>query len=211
MPSATAVSQACEDVRRFLEDNALLVFDLAFTDIDMAEVIPQSHIRDKVRAASAAEIAGDRREAIALLAEAYAGRYAASPRPDFSFEPIKIPLRQDVISAILWQPAHPQRQRPPGGAHELAGQISAVTKAVQEMQEALQVMSLGIDYRQYYRFRLITPDIVYYADGHSERKFMTDDYTPTAQEFEYCRQFIITMALRIADLEVHTIEPSWLS
>jgi hypothetical protein len=211
MPSATAISQACEDVRRFLEDNALSVFSLAFTDIDMAEVIPQAQIRDKVRAASAAEISGDRVEAMALLAEAYAERYAASPRPDFSFGPsITTLLRQGAISAILWQPAHPQRRRPPGGAHQLAEQISQVTEAAQEMQDALRIMSLGIDYRQYHRFQLVTPDIVYYIDGHSERQF-PPDYAPTVEEFEYCRQFMIIVALRIADLEAHTIEPSWLS
>jgi hypothetical protein len=71
-------------------------------------------------------------------------------------------------------------------------------------------MSLGIDYRQYHRFRMITPDIVHFIDGHSERQF-PDDYAPTVEEFEYCRQFIITVALRMADLEAHTIEPSWLS
>jgi hypothetical protein len=51
---------------------------------------------------------------------------------------------------------------------------------------------------------------VYFADGHSERQFM-DDYAPTVEEFEYCRQFIITVALRMAELERHTIEPYWLS
>ena len=210
MPSATAVSQACEDVRRFLEDNTVSVFSLRFSDIDMAEIIPQTQIRNKVRAATAAEISGDRVEAMALLAEAYAERYATSPRPDFNFEPIKNQLPEDAISAILWQPARPQRRRPPGGAHQLAQQIGAVTRAVRDMQDALQVMSLGIDYRQYYRFRLITPDIAYYVDGHSERQF-PPDYAPTSEEFEYCRQFIITVALRIADLEPHIIEPSWLS
>jgi hypothetical protein len=212
MPSATAVSQACEDVRRFLEDNTLSVFSLAFTDIDMAEVIPQAHIRDKVRAASAAEISGDRMEAIALLAEAYAERYTASPRSDSSFGPsIRTQLPQGAIAAILWQPAHPQRPRPPGDHHQLAEQISQVTKAVQEMQSALEIMSLGIDYRQFQRFLLITPGIAHFVDGHSERRFMDDDHVPTVEEFEYCRQFIITLALRMAEREPHTIEPSWWS
>lgn len=211
VPSTAAVSQACEDVRRFLEDSTLSVFSLEFINIDMAEVIPQPQIRDKVRAASAAEVSGERVEAMALLAEAYDQRYANSAPPDFSFGPsIRTPLHQSAISAILWHSTDPQRRRPPGGAHQLAEQISQVTQAVQEMQSALRIMSLGIDYRQYHRFQLITPDIVHFMDGHSERQF-PPGYAPTAEEFEYCRQFIITVALRMADLEAHTIEPSWLS
>jgi hypothetical protein len=78
------------------------------------------------------------------------------------------------------------------------------------MQQGLRVMALGIDYRQFYRFKLLTPDIVYFVDGHSERHSI-DGYSATSEEFEYCRQFIITVALRMTELEAHTVEPSWMS
>jgi hypothetical protein len=63
---------------------------------------------------------------------------------------------------------------------------------------------------QFQRFKLLTPDIVYFVDGHSERRSI-DGYLPTSEEFEYCRQFIIAVALRMAELEAHTVEPSWMS
>jgi len=48
LPGATATADAREDVRRFLEENTPLVFGIGFADIDMAEVIPQQLIADKV-------------------------------------------------------------------------------------------------------------------------------------------------------------------
>lgn len=60
-------------MRRFLEENTPLVFGIAFAEIDMAEVIPQKDVADKVRAANAAAAAAayDLPEAMGLLAEAY--------------------------------------------------------------------------------------------------------------------------------------------
>ena len=71
LPSATAIAQACTDVRAFLEANTLIVFGMPFDTIDMAEVIPQTGVRDKVRAATAAAVGGDLTDAMGLLAEAY--------------------------------------------------------------------------------------------------------------------------------------------
>lgn len=64
LPSATAVAQACIDVRAFLEANTLIVFGMPFDTIDVAEVIPQAGVRGKVRAATAAVAGRDLTEAM---------------------------------------------------------------------------------------------------------------------------------------------------
>ena len=50
-----------------MEENTPLVFGIAFAEIDMAEVIPQQPVADKVRAANAAAAAYDLPEAMGLL------------------------------------------------------------------------------------------------------------------------------------------------
>jgi hypothetical protein len=70
--------------------------------------------------------------------------------------------------------------------------------AAREMRLAMRVMVLGIDYRQSARFKRLTPSIRYFADQHSERRTGTG-YAPTSADFEFCRQFVITAALRIAE------------
>lgn len=207
VPSATAVAQACEDVRRFFEDNARLVFGLALAEVDMAEVVPQAEVRDKLRAANTAQRSGDLREAIGLLAEA--GALALTS--EYSFGPfLRNTLSTNEITATLWQPRSPKRTQPTGGAHELAVQITALTDAGRRMQEGLQIMALGIDYRQFQRFQLITPAIVHQHDGRVERRYAGES-APTADELDYAKQFVVTVALRMAELEPYLAEPSWLS
>jgi hypothetical protein len=71
LPSAEDVDDARSSVTGFLEDNAPKVFGLEFSAIDMADVVPQERARASLKAAAAAESAGDRTEAMAQLAEAF--------------------------------------------------------------------------------------------------------------------------------------------
>ena len=203
MPRASEIDRACTDVRAFLEANTLSVFGMPFDTIDMAEVIPQAGVRDKVRAATGAAADSNLMEAMGLLAEAYDELFGI-PGPTV---PSGIPRFGDTIRPIsdrdmsgALRPATGDRTwRPIGSNPQLLG--SAIAKqmnATREMQLAMQVMALGLDYRQFARFRQLTPSIVYFMDGHSERRTGTG-YTPTSADFEFCRQFVITAALRIAE------------
>jgi hypothetical protein len=202
LPSAAAIAQACADVRAFLEANTLTVLGMPFDTIDMAEVIPQAGVRDKVRAATAAA-GGDLTEAMGLLAEAYnellgiPGRAVPSGVPHFGGT-IR-PIRESDIAAAL-KPTPGDRTRRPVGAdpRRLASAIGDLMEATREMQLAMRVMALSIDYRQYARFKQLTPSIVYFiTDLHGERR-TPPGYAPTNADFEFCRQFVITAALRIA-------------
>lgn len=215
LPSAAAVDQACGDVRSFLEDNTLAVFGITFAEIDMAEVIPQPEIRDKVKAASARAQSGELVEAIRILAEAYKelfdddGMQLHHELAGFG-QTVGAHLSDGEIARVLWRPAdqHGSIRRPAGGAGALASQIGKVTRAVQEMQQGLRVMALGIDYRQFSRFQQLTVYITDFMEGRSERDSVPG-YAPTNDEFGFCRQFIITVALRMAELQAYAAEPSW--
>jgi hypothetical protein len=203
MPSAAAIARACDDVRAFLEANTLTVFGMPFDAIDMAEVIPQAGVRDKVRSATAAAVGGNFTEAMGLLAEAYdelfgvPGPPASSPTARFG-DTVK-PIREQDLAAAL-RPASGDRTRRPIGAtpHLLASAIASLSDATREMQSAMRVMGLGIDYRQFARFRQLTPTITYGMGGNTERHARTG-YAPTSADFEFCRQFVITAALRVAE------------
>lgn len=203
LPSAAAIAQACADVRAFLEANTLTVFGMPLDTIDMAEVIPQAVVRNKVRAATAAATGGDLTEAMGLLAEAYDELFGipgqAIPSRAARFGNTITLIAEHNIAAAL-QPAPGDRTRRPTGAnpHLLASAIVNLMNATREMQLAMRVMALGIDYRQFARFKQLTPSILYFIDSHSDRA-IRPGYAPTSADFEFCRQFVITAALRIAE------------
>ena len=64
------------------------------------------------------------------------------------------------------------------------------------------------DYRQFDRFLKLTPRLVYSIDGRAEL-LKPPGYAPSRDESEFCRQFVITAALRVAEAEAHAVPPSW--
>lgn len=202
LPSVAAIAQACADVRAFLEANTLTVFGMPFDTIDMAEVIPQTAVRDKVRAATASAAGGDFTEAMGLLAEAHDELFDLVPRPPGPSRVVRFgdtirPIAEHEIADTL-RPPQGDRRLATGHYRNLASGIADLMKAATEMQLAIRVMALGIDYRQFARFKRLTPWIAYHLDQHTERRARTG-YAPTSDEFEFCRQFLITAALRIAE------------
>jgi hypothetical protein len=214
LPSKASVDQACADVRTFFEASTLAVFGIEFAAIDMAEVIPQPEVKAKVRAASAAAAAGDTADAMGELAEAFeivtGDRPGPRPRQEFGrFGPtIRPRLSAPEVGAVLRKPD--DLRGPTAGTRRLAKEIADVALATQEMQTALRMMVIGVDYRQFDRFKRLTPNIAHYIGGRSERH-SAPDYAPDNAEFEDCRQFIIAVALRMAELEPHIQPPSWKS
>jgi len=64
-----------------------------------------------------------------------------------------------------------------------------------------------MDFRQYHRFSQLTPSVYYTADGKRHVGHLPH-YAPAADELDFCRQFVITASLRIAELEAHLVPPS---
>jgi hypothetical protein len=202
LPSAAAISQACADVRTFLEATTLTVFGMPFDTIDMAEVIPQAAVRDKMRAATAAATGGDFAEAMGLLAEAYDELFGLVPGPPVPSRVARFgdtikPIAEHNIADTL-RPARGDRRLATGHHNHLASGIADLMKAAHGMQLAMRVMAIGIDYRQFARFRRLTPSIGYGFDLQIKRH-VRPGYAPTSADFEFCYQFIITAALRIAE------------
>jgi len=199
LPGSAAVDQACSDTSSFLEVNTQLVFGLAFADIDMAEVIPQTGARDKVKTASAAAATGDLTEAMGLLAEAYDDPFrVAGPQPS--------PVAEAFGQTIREHPGAPRL-----GDMTFDNHLLQISEAVKKMQRGLRVMALGIDYWQFNRFQVLTPSLRYFVGSQTPQRHYPSGYAPTIDEFDFCRQFIITVALRLAEAEAHTVQPSWRS
>lgn len=211
LPGAPAVEQSRADVITFFEDNTPAVFGVSFEGIDMADVIPQENIMAKVKAAAATESAGDRIQAMALLGRAFQELFSSVVNPrsyrrsTYSFGPDRAsyPPDERAIERTLWRP-----ESRSWDTQRLAEQIHGMSEAVVAMQGALRAMALGIDFRRYDRFQRLTPWIIgEWEDGVEFEA--PHGYAPNEEEFNYCREFVITAALRLAEVEAHTIAPSW--
>ena len=84
--------------------------------------------------------------------------------------------------------------------------IAKLSDAVSELQRGMRVLATGIDYAQYNRFEQLTQHVQRTRDGKATGNF---GYAPDSGEYAFCTQFVITSALRIAELAAHSAQPSW--
>jgi hypothetical protein len=202
-PGREAVEDAHSSVRRFLEGNTPKVFGIEFGDINLVNVIPQPDIRNKLRAANASEAAGNRTEAMGLLGSVFTGEFEPLEMPGgpFRFGRTLDPWIGDQEDSDEEEPEEEEGDRgetqeaKPGDLGTLEAQLGQVTDAVGQMQKAMRVIALGIDYGRFLRFEALTDvDLFHKA---------------TREEYNFCVQFVVDAAFRLADVEANAIPPSW--
>lgn len=214
-PGVAAIEQARADVAAFFEENTPRVFGIPFGGIDMTDLIHQPEARKMVKAAQASNAGNERGEAMTLLVDAFdslSERHISAHgfrRTPFRLGPrafLRPMGKSDLESALRQLHGEPHRMLP-SGPQRLAEQIDWLTEIASEAQIGLRLIALGIDLRQYHRFLQLTPE-VYHYDVERRRMLPGPDYAPTSAEFDFCHQFVITVALRIAELESHLTPPS---
>lgn len=213
--SAEAISQIKDDVATFMAANTLSVFGVDYDTVSMASVIPQDAAREAALRADAALAAGDHKMAMVALVDAWAEVYdpRRDPRdstghlPPFDFGPkIHWSLREEEIANVL-RPDSSQRQMATR-YRQVAELIYQLTEIATSLQKATRLTTVGIDFAEYQRFKLLTPTRDDYMNGR--RKYRAPvTYSPTRDDVTWCLQFVITAALRLANAEAQVATPPW--
>jgi hypothetical protein len=215
LPSREAVDDAFRSTTTFFEDNTELVFGVAFDAIDMADVVPQEDIRKLLKAAATAEAAGDRSGAMAGLTLAFAKLfhpYARSQHSPYGFgREMPLNTTSEGMAAELHNLAKETGSKRAANLRSAAQKadhsVSQLNATVSAMQRGLRIVALGIDYARFTRFEQLTPMMT--GDEVQPMLLVDGDYAPNREEYDYCVQFVISAALRLAEIDANAVEPSW--
>jgi hypothetical protein len=153
IPSATDLDQFRGDVTTFFTDATRDVFDADFASIDMTALVTQQAALTGIRNAEIRARHGDYVEALASLSKAMddlLDDYASRKRTGLGTTAFTFGLK-DVGEALV----DVMKTDPQFGSH-----IVALTMAVEAMQQATRVLAMGLDYRRYVRFDMLTPPVL---------------------------------------------------
>jgi hypothetical protein len=215
MPSDETVEQALTDTFAFFDDNVPRVFDVALWSVDVSYVIPQQTVREWTQKASAYFEDGKGGAALALLKLALQHVLEDQRWPHgtvlgrLSRRSTSRPGKLALLFQRALGEAHNHRVR------EVAHGVEELEKTVAGLREALQWTVLGGNLHHYARFQSLTPLTSFYwsRDESKVEEYLTSERVirmkPTREEFEFCRQFVVTTALRQADISAHVALPSW--
>jgi hypothetical protein len=85
---------------------------------------------------------------------------------------------------------------------ELKREFESLWKSFGEVQDALRILLLGLDYRRYVRFRALTPSVYHVHANPSRRLAGTRD--GSVADGQFCIEFVIESALRLQSFDVGT-------
>lgn len=195
IPSATDLDQFRGDVTTFFTDATRAVLDADFTSIDMTDLVPQQAALTRIREAETRARQGGYVEALGLLSETLDGLlddYAARKRTSGSTTAFTFgPQRFDTENAVITNPEV---------GPELSELILSMTQAIWDMQHALGILSVGLDYRRYARFHMLVPSVLHHRDG--SRSLDPRPYLRVGdEEYQFCKLFVIEAAIHLAEVD----------
>lgn len=193
-----AVDQTRGDVTTFFTDAAALVFGIDFAHIDLIDMVARQETVQALRDAQTHADIGDYVTATAGLAIAFNdmldhysrhqhfgvgdlfgfGSTLHELNPGFA-RPERIALRQGRLGDVVQH-------------------VQALTNVAAPLQRAMRMIALGIDYRRYVEFDVLTPRVNGYFDRSTRYVVTKAHENLTEQDYQTCKRFVIESALQAA-------------
>jgi len=77
-----------------------------------------------------------------------------------------------------------------------------LTNAVTALQEAMKIIGLGIDYRRYTKFSLLTPAIIMFSDKNYCAQMHRQSWPLSPEACRFCFDFVVETAFRLHDFDM---------
>ena len=196
MPDETTIEDLAGRVGIFFEDNAPTIFGIAFGDVSLTSLVTHVDAREKLASAEVHLAGGDLAESLREIALAFqtlvfdytVGSFSSRGRSPFNFG-TKPTFRSSFMMGIKDPKLSP-----------FIDEVEKLGKSVQALQSAVQITSLGLDYRRYTKFRMLTPH-VFTALGGVHQVDERDDFHPRLDDCRFCLSFAIDTALKLQQFD----------
>lgn len=206
--SSSVIEEFSVATERFFIDNTSRVFGIEFAAVSLIEAVSYAAVQAHLHSAQDALEAGDMQKALDESAIGFArllDDYEQTKRGRFGRSPFFFGKDMRFLNSFFSRLGRSESLNSPD--RKLAEFVDKVTESVEAMQEAMKLVSLGLDYRRYARFQLLTPHVhrtmgsEKYMIGHT-----SGTYSPTADDGQFCIDFVIESALRLQEFDF-TVEP----
>lgn len=195
MPDESEIERSRVNVTNFFEDSTPIIFDLAFDKISMTDVVQFIPARDALNEAATLMEQEKYEEALGKIAISF----------DLIIEDYESRKARCGDSPFLFRDPFPYSDiHFPRINREMKDFVNRKIKnSIEPMQKAMKILSLGLDYRRYAKYRLLVPQIDRLPTVEGARDFAITESSRihTTEECHFCFDFVIESAIRIQDFD----------
>ena len=192
LPARTEVREFGIMVDGFFEEAAQVVFDVLLDSVSLTDFIECEECRLALKRSEAFMIEGELGKGLTACAESFYSLvrdYEDRKRERFGRSPFL--FGEDMTFSHSFLLADPDDLVAANRAfQEFARKIE---KSVAEIQKGLKIMSMGLDYRKYSKFRLLTPMVFFSTAG--KKLIPGASSEGTKDQLSFCIDFVLESAL----------------
>jgi len=194
LPSKLDIEAMRASTTNFFNENTEIIFDFEFNDLSLAILVNCVEARENLELANKHIKEGKLNDSLVCIAIAFQqiiDNYETTKFSLYNNSPLFFGEPLTFESSYFIKP---ENQR-------LASFIDKVKSSVEAMQSAIKVMSLGLDYRKYAKFKILTPCVFRTASGRYTVEIDSRKENITVEDSKFCYDFVIESAIKIQDFE----------
>ncbi len=197
-PSKSTIHDFNERVAIFFEENAQLIFYVKFSDISLIELVECQASKDSLKEAKKDLSENKIPESLDKVAIAFAqliDDYEHKKKDRWGRSPFFFGQNMRFLGSFSLDIKRSNR---------LAEFVDTVKESIEAIQDSIKILSLGLDYRKYARFRLITPVIIRIPGATLKEKYIAQRIEKTEtipEDVEFCIDYVIESALALQEFD----------
>lgn len=206
MPSATNIEGFRANATRFIEDNTQTVFGISFADVSLVELVTYARTKASLTEAETLLRNGDFQGSLEKSALAYAQlvrQYEDTKRDRFGRTPF---FFGDMTFVHSFRTARrigvrrsSEEEELDSIKSELNDFIRETKNAVDSLSDAVKTLALGIDFRMFLKFRLVTPLVRPQVNDTFSEPYWLSTRTHTQEEADFALNFVIESAISLQE------------
>jgi len=181
----------------FFKENTPPIFGIEFSDISLISLVKCEKARGNLDEATRLLQEDKRKDAINKIALAFSeilSEYEYGKLPDFSVSPFFIGEDLTIQRLGLLQLLNNRH---------LEDILRPIMDSVEAIQNAFRIMALGIDFRRYTRFRLLTPLIIQTSETEEIFQITGAEKEPSSfEDCRFCLDFVVETAIALQEFDL---------
>jgi len=198
-PSKLDIEAFRASATNFFEENTHPIFDIKFSEISLIDLVQCEETKNNLKESE--QLLGENKiedslDKVALAFTQLVDDYESRKRGRFGRSPFFFGESLTFLSSF-----HMGIDRSQVG--KLADFIDKVKESLEALQDAVKILSLGVDYRRYVKFRLLTPHIYRTLDEnyHVSRVPWGEKGVPSVEDVQFCIDFVIESAVILQEFD----------
>ena len=190
-PSKLDIDDFRTITQEFYNESCSAIFDIDFDNISLIDLVKYKRPKDYLKKAKDAfenNLIDESLDNLAISFEYLILDYMKSKKPLFLGN-----LMTKIENINICPDDNKNR--------ELYYFSNEITKAITTMQKPVQILSFGIDYKKYVKYRSMVPSVWFAADGTPKTFKMNRSIKMNKDDIDFCINFIVESSLKLQEFD----------